>query len=98
MPRATLVSTFVPLCGETQPESAESSNIRGYVRRNATRKRPSSSNIRGLVRRNAASEKESYEVQARQRRAYSPSAATSSEWLPSSAIRPSITTAMRSAS
>ena len=38
------------------------------------------------------------EVQARQRAAYSPSCSTSSSWLPSSATRPSMTTAMRSAS
>jgi hypothetical protein len=40
----------------------------------------------------------SYDVQARQRLAYSPRAATSSSWLPNSAIRPSMTTAIRSAS
>lgn len=37
-------------------------------------------------------------LQVRHRWAYSPSAASSSSWLPNSAIRPSITTAMRSAS
>jgi hypothetical protein len=64
--------TFVALCGETQPESAESSNIRGLVRRNAPSQEPAgtfvalcgetqpesgeSSDIRGLVRRNAPSQ------------------------------------------
>ena len=96
MPRATLVSTFVPLCGETQPESAESSNIRGYVRRNTPSRGFEQHSWPCAEKRRI--QEESYEVQARQRRAYSPSAATSSEWLPSSAIRPSITTAMRSAS
>ena len=66
------LGTFVALCGETQLERGESSDIRGYVRRNALSQVPAgtyvalcgetqaesgeSSDIRGLVRRNAPSQ------------------------------------------
>ncbi len=83
MPRATLVPLVI--------------DIRGLVRRNATQKRRIEQHSWPCAEKRRIRDR-SYEVQARQRRAYSPSAATSSEWLPSSAIRPSITTAMRSAS
>jgi hypothetical protein len=52
----------------------------------------------GSASRSWAATRGSYDVQARQRLAYSPRAATSSSWLPNSAIRPSMTTAIRSAS